>query len=454
MQIRAKLTFTYLFSTALLIGIAFLLIFYFSSQNERSDFRNQLYKKASTTANLLISVKEVDSTLLKIIDQNKRDIYSFENISIYDYNGKELYTNNDSLHFDDFVGDFPSVLDKLFRESYIELMANNMEIVGGVHSFKGEKYAFVAGAEDTNGALFLNGLKRTLFYVYFSILCITGFVGWVYAGRALKPIIKVMNEMDLITASNLNARLKNTGNKDEISRLITTFNDLLSRLQQSFNDQKSFVSYASHELNNPLASINTNIDVSLLNTRSSEEYAKTLKLIKDDILRLQDITGQLLLLSRINSESEVLSESNIRIDDLILEVKEQLKSKFPEADINISFHLPDQESDLLISGNKVLLRSVIYNLVENGIKYSTDRRVSVCLEVNKVPIIEISNHTNNLTEKDIKLIFEPFYRNNSSQTQKGYGLGLAIVRRIVDVNNFKLHVEVKDEVVKFTLMLG
>lgn len=454
MQIRAKLTFTFLFSTALLLGFAFLLIYYFSLQSQRTDFREQLYKKAATTANLLIGVKEVDSTLLKIIDQNKRDIYSFENISIFDEKGKELYTNNDSLHFNQFVPTFRQNLKRLYEDSFIEFYANDIEIVGGILEFKGDKYAFMAGARDASGLLFLKSLKRTLIYVYLSILCITSFVGWIYAGRALKPINRLINEMNKISASNLSERLKSPGNKDEIARLINTFNGLLARLQQSFNDQRSFISYASHELKNPLASINTQIDVTLLNVRNSDEYMSTLQFIKEDIHRLKEITDQLLLLSKITTESEQSNQQDIRVDELVIEIKNHLQLKYPEAKINLIFTLPESERKLIIQGNKVLVRSAIDNLVENGIKYSTDNTVNIELSADQAPVVEISNVSDALDQDELTRIFEPFYRSRSSRSQKGYGLGLAIVKRISETNNYHLSAQLTGNTVRFTLKLN
>ena len=452
MQIRTKITLTFIFTSGFLLFLAFVSIYFLCSKMQRNDFREQLYKKASTTANLLISVDEVDSTLLKIIDQNKRDIYSLENISIYAENGVELYTNNDTIHFSEVSPNFNKKLKRLFSEGNLSFSKNDVEYVGGIHFFHGKRFAFVAGAKNKDGLLFLDRLLKTLTYVYFSILCITGFAGWIYAGHTLRPIKELMDEMDEISISNLHTRLNSIENGDEISRLINTYNKLLARLQLAFEDQKSFISYASHELNNPLTSIHAQIDVSLIKTRSADEYELLLKQLKQDVIRLQDLTAQLLFLSKVTSESKNGNQQTFRIDELILNLKKQIKNKYLQCSVHVDFDLPEDHSKLCVVGNYEIISSALYNLIENGIKYSPNQTVIVKLSSTDLILIQIENFTVSMIESDLEKIFDPFYRMEKSRGQNGYGLGLSIVKKIATVNNYLLDVSLKEE--KITFVFG
>jgi len=452
MQLRAKLTLLYLALTAILMLIAFILIFYISKKGQSENFRDQLSRRASTSANLLLNVTEVDSTLLKIIDKNRKDIYSFENISIYSPEGHELYTNNDTLHFHSIIPDFKEFMNSLFSNKKNHITIGELEIVGGIHEYEGARFVYVASAVDSEGKLFLIALKRTLIFVYFSILCISGYIGWLYAGKSLKPIRKVMNELDKITATNLNDRLKLSNNNDEISRLIITFNELLERLNQSFNDQKSFISYASHELNNPLASIKTQIDVILLKDRSGQEYIEVLNSVKLDVQRLEDVSKQLLLLSRITSESEPIGIKNIRIDEFLLRIKNDLEAKFPNGKIYFSYNLPENMDDLNLKVNEILLNTVINNLLENGLKYSPNSEVRLTLAVLNGFNLQISNKTD-LKKDEVQQIFKPFYRVSKKDHPRGSGIGLAIVQRICEVCNYKITSDLEKDELVITLSL-
>ena len=117
MQIRIKLTLIYLSITGAILFVSFGLIYYFSLKREHEDFRYQLLRKARTSADLLLKVNEVDSSLLKIIDMNKSDLLISENISIYNKDGKELYTNNDSIHFNEMASDFDEIRNGVLNSS-------------------------------------------------------------------------------------------------------------------------------------------------------------------------------------------------------------------------------------------------------------------------------------------------------------------------------------------------
>jgi signal transduction histidine kinase len=228
---------------------------------------------------------------------------------------------------------------------------------------------------------------------------------------------------------------------------------LLTRLQIAFEDQKAFISYASHELNNPLTSIHTQIDVSLIKTRSADEYKLILKQLKQDIIRLQDLTSQLLFLSKVSAESKIGNQQTFRIDELLISLKDQIENKYSLCTINLEFDLPENQNKLCVVDNYEIIFSALYNLIENGVKYSTNQMVTVKLSTVDSILIHVENLTNLLHDEELVKFFEPFYRNENSRQQKGYGLGLSIVKKIAVVNNYFLDVSLKDGKITFTLGL-
>jgi signal transduction histidine kinase len=252
-----------------------------------------------------------------------------------------------------------------------------------------------------------------------------------------------MNQVDEISAANLSQRLtEKKGKKDEISRLIHTFNELLDRLEKAFQIQRAFISHASHELINPLTSISSQIEVSLLNSRSEKEYQIILHSILEDIQRLNAISHQLIKLSKFSNIQNKVGFKMIRFDEFIWQIRKEYLDKHPQSIIQLRIEqLPDEIERLEIYGNETLLQTCINNLIENGLKYSYDNKVELSIEFNKNHIVfEIVNNGEGINEKDMIHIFTPFYRTKQTEKIEGFGIGLSIVKSILDLHKVDIEV--------------
>jgi signal transduction histidine kinase len=178
-----------------------------------------------------------------------------------------------------------------------------------------------------------------------------------------------------------------------------------------------------------------------------------LKQLKQDIIRLQDLTSQLLFLSKVSAESKIGKLQTFRIDELLISLKDQIENKYSLCTIHLEFDLPENQNKLCVVDNYEIIFSALYNLIENGVKYSTNQMVTVKLSAIDSILIHIENLTNLLHDEELVKIFEPFYRNENSRLQKGYGLGLSIVKKIAVVNNYFLNVSLQDGKITFTLGL-
>jgi len=249
-------------------------------------------------------------------------------------------------------------------------------------------------------------------------------------------VSEIIEQVKNISARNIHERLTTGRQKDELAQLAATFNDLLARLEDAFNSQRSFVSHASHELRTPLTIMLGQLDVALLQKRTSDSYQDTIKETIDEVKKMRDLVNGLLELARLNSDTSQFSFQTLRVDDLLWQAREMVISHEPAYDIQIEFdEFPDEDSSLEIQGDVALLQTALMNLMENGCKYSENKQVKIKLHVQTNGIrIAFIDQGIGISENDLVHIFEPFYRAGITQNRKGYGVGLALTERII-----KLH---------------
>lgn len=432
MQIRTRLTLQFIVVVTLIIFFGFGIIYYSSSTYRRDEFYQRLENKAKTSAEIFASVQQIDSSMQRKLDRTEKDKLPFENISIYNDKNRLIYTNNDSVDFD--------VSDKLFEEirrtGGKKFIQNNFEIVGTTYKGPEDHFVVFAGAVDRFGLTKLKNLRRTLFFLFLGIISVVALSGWIYAGRALKPLSEVIREVQNMNVDRLDTRLKQSVNQDEIGYLIITFNTLLDRLERAFQLQKLFVSGASHELKNPLTSITSQLQVSLLNERTVPEYKASIASVLEDIKNLNRTTHDLMEYARLNYENEI-QLTELRIDDLLWFCMEYFNKTQKQYRVNLHFgNMPEDENKLIVKGNEALLKIAFINLVDNACKFSTDNTCNVYFLFgdDSAITLKFSDRGIGLTEEESMLVFEPFYRANSTSETKGNGIGLALTRKIVQLH--------------------
>jgi signal transduction histidine kinase len=416
------------------------LIYYFSAQYRENNFYSRLKSKAINTVKLLIDVKEVDSTLLKLIDKNK-SISNDGNISIFDsINNKEIYRSNESIDLKLSVAD----LINFEIKDTVKYKKDDREIIAIDYSsvINHNNYIVVASGVDINGLKALRNLRFILIIGLIGGVIIAFFTGRVYAGRALTPISRVVKEVNNITTSKLNYRLDTGNGTDEIATLAATFNKMLERIESGFNVQKMFVSNASHEFRTPLSLMLGEIELSLNKERTNKEYTEILKSIEDDLKRLNDLSEGLLGLTQAYLDASTFHFGTLRVDELLLQSRAYLLKRKPEYKVNIEFvNLPEDEALISVLGNEQLLITAFTNLMNNACKFSDDNKVNVILNtaVHSVQI-EFKDTGIGIPENEIANIFEPFYRGSNIMKRKGNGLGLSLVKKITELHKGSIQV--------------
>jgi signal transduction histidine kinase len=301
----------------------------------------------------------------------------------------------------------------------------------------------LAEAIDSDGRTRLMILRKLLSLLFVVLVAIVGWAGWFYSGRALAPIKKVMSEVERISTVNLSHRLQESKNPDEIGKLVIIFNHLLSRIDNAFTLQKTFVSNVSHELKNPLTKITSQLEVTLFKDRLATEYKETIQSVLEDIKELNHLSNSLLDLASLSQPEVSISTTKVRIDEILWEIRDIVQSINPAYKVN--FHtvsMPLNEADLYLQANSHLLKIAIQNLIENACKFSDDNVATVSLFCSPTELeIRIFDKGPGIEPTELQNIFQPFYRSNKTSQVKGHGIGLSLSQRIIDLHNGAIEIE-------------
>lgn len=266
--------------------------------------------------------------------------------------------------------------------------------------------------------------------------------------KTLTPLQKLTSEVSQIQAQNLSTQLAVPNSKDEIAQLTSSFNEMLTRLDNAFSTQKQFSANAAHELRTPLAVLQTNLEVfEKKQEPEMVEYRQLFTMIKEQTARLSQLVGTLLDMTNLKS---VPRTDQVTLEELVDEVFCDLDPVAEKAGISIHFddsssqdwhtdvHTPDasvlNNNIRNITGSYVLLYRAVYNLVENAIKYNRPNgSVTVSVkEKNGQAMILVKDTGIGISPENQKKIFDPFFRVDKSRSRAmgGAGLGLALVDSI------------------------
>jgi signal transduction histidine kinase len=279
-------------------------------------------------------------------------------------------------------------------------------------------------------------------YTYFIISILFIYLaGILFTRKAFEPVSEMIGEAKKITATNLDLRLSANGNKDELSELANTFNEMLDRLENSFEAQKNFVSNISHELRTPLAAIIAELELAANRDRKIDEYKIVIQNSLNDARKLVRLSNSLLDLAKASYDPSEISFKLVRIDEVLLDARQQVQQTNGNYKIDIHFENDfDNESQITVNGNEYLLKVAFANLIENGCKFSNNNRCSVSISVNpqsamgnlSCPInLEFKDTGIGISEADLLNIFNPFFRGENKDFSEGNGIGLSLTQRII-----------------------
>lgn len=280
-------------------------------------------------------------------------------------------------------------------------------------------------------------IKSSLTMLFFIIGGST--LTYVIAGRALKPLETLNNQINDMKISNLDVTLPIPKTNDEIAEITRSFNQMNVQINAAFKSQKRFGTNAAHELKTPLTVLQTKVDVFKKHrTHSIEEYEALITVFENQIHRLRDVVDSLLHMS--NSEYK-LEVTQINLSTLFNEIITDLSPISENKEINITLNA----DDITLNGDVDLLYRAFYNLIENAIKYNKSGgyvSISINKTINNQINIKIIDNGYGIPNDLKDIIFEPFYRidESRSRSEGGSGLGLALTKEIISRHGGKITV--------------
>lgn len=289
----------------------------------------------------------------------------------------------------------------------------------------------------------LNDFIRLMLIALPIAILIAGFGGYFLTGKFLSPIDEMTSKARKIGEENLKERLPVINPDDELGSLARAFNEMLERIERSFERLKQFTSDAAHELRTPLTAIRSIGEVGLQNYKDAKHYREIIGSMLEENRRLTHLVDNLLFLSRADSKTLDEHLSPVELKSLINETVEFIHVLAEEKNQTISI---EAESEIHVQADAALIKQALLNLLDNAIKYSHERSkiiVKVNLDKNNSPFVEVLDNGPGISEEHLERIFERFYRIDKGRSREmgGSGLGLAIARWAVTAQGGKLTVE-------------
>lgn len=437
MKVGSKIALFYTLVSVLTTVIIIAVFYIFSTQYINRLYASYLREKAYLTAQKHWEKDEVDEQSYQII-QRKYDELLPE--------AHEILLNMDSL------SEVRDTLNKYLTQQQQTLLIAGKDSIPFSFKYKDQLGAALYYPDNEGNFIVLvmsrnaygteiqeHLLLLSIFLVLFSSILIY-FIGKIYSGRILVPLQHILKELKKIRANSLNRRLKKTGNNDELEEIIVTLNSMLDRLDSAFKAEKSFVSHASHELNNPITAIQGECEISLLKERSTGEYVEALQRISSESKRLSNLIRHLLFLSRQDEELLKNNMEEIPLQDMLTDLT--------TGTARIRLHMQESGTQATVQANPYLLKIALKNIIDNACKYS-EKEVDITLSrINQQVVIEIEDRGIGIPQEEIEHIFQSFYRGSNTHDYAGQGIGLSLTMKIISAYNGKL--EISSEIEKGT----
>lgn len=434
-RMRIALWFT---ATVFLILVIMGGVLYYHSYNTRlRSVKTRLLTRANNIASFFKQSDVFNSQLIQRIDTSTAASARDKEVQVYDRDNRKVYAYSDRKKEALLIDH--AFLQRVRDESYIFFTRGRKEAIA-IFDPQSD-IVIISATVDEQGKNFLFQLRITLWLSLIGGAIITLIGGYLFAGRLLRPIKAIADEVNEISAKSLAHRIPTGAAKDEWHYLSSTLNQLLNRLQHAIDMHRRFISHASHELSAPLASMCSQLEISLQRSRVEGEYRNVMLLVHRDALHLSKLTQTLLEFAKTSGSESGLEIQPVRVDEVLLRLTAEL-SRGGEYEVLLEFeNLPEEEELLLVFGNEELLFTSVKNIVVNACKYSPDKRAFVRLSVNSDISIEVIDNGLGISSAELEHIFQPFFRGEQAGSVPGFGLGLSLSQKIIKLHKGKILIE-------------
>ncbi|MEG0680279.1 MAG: ATP-binding protein [Eubacterium sp.] len=463
MKIYTRIVLFFVLAFSVLLVISFIMVFYFSQQIVLNENRSNLIKFNSYIINV---IKENESAILELPVEERLNFISakiYPNIkdnTLISYkisdNHNNVYLSSDSV--DELLkqDNFKEYNIDIFK-LHISNPADNEENVN-VDSFRYNKneYYYLGSSYfvSDNYTLFIQVVKNlndsfvymtALFIIQIAIsaICLVAiiFLGIYGTKQSLKPLIKIAETAKNITENNLNTRIAETGNNDELDQLIKSLNQMIGQLESAFDAQKQFVSDASHELRIPLTVMQGYSDIlSSWGKTNPELLDESIESINEEIKNMKKLVEELLLITRLENNYFLQNFKSVNVSKLF----EKTYHEFIMIDSGHHFVL-DTNQNCIVNGSEALILLALRSLIDNSVKYTkTGGTISLtCIKTNDHVILSVTDTGIGIPENDLSNVTRRFFRVDDDRSREtgGTGLGLSIIDSIVKLHRGTLKIK-------------
>lgn len=410
-SLKKQILFIFAITSFFILLIFGFLFYYFFYDNIISLAKQNLSIQAKQIKNSLhdTEFRDIHSTYAFAIIKNNEILYKSKN---FDFNGKFDFENN---------------------QFYLLGLEDD-----AIYSLKSDDLFILTYQKHIN-----EPLEQTLHIIiileivlYFILLFLVSRI----LNKIFNPINQISSNIKILSIENFTTFLPTSNNKNEISILIDTFNDMVSRLKDGVVKIQRFNSDVSHELKSPLTIINANIDLALKNTQSEQFYINTLKKIQTQSNNILQIVQNLLLLTRVKNTQK---HTKCDLNNILLTAIDNLTSFANEQQITLQINEFEKS---IKNSNEYLIYAIFFNIIENAIKYSHKNTKVLISLYNKQKIhFIVKDQGIGIDESEIKNITDRFYRVDKSRNKNisGFGLGLSIVENSVKLLDGELKISSK-----------
>jgi signal transduction histidine kinase len=308
---------------------------------------------------------------------------------------------------------------------------------------RGNKYLIQVGSVQEP---IMQLLKNWLYSMAVSIpviLLLTSFVGRMLANRILEPVQEITHMARRITLQDLSGRIKAKNFDVEMGSLVEAFNDMIARLEKSFKHIEEFSYHVAHELKTPLTIIKGESELLLRKDRTKEEYQRAMRITIEETERVLKTIEDLLLLTKLDYQPDVFKFEQFDYVEFAKEVYEQTKIVAAKRSIRVMLKLDETQHSVMVRGDKLHLRRLFLNIMDNAIKFSPERG-TIEITITQIPkkvVTSIKDSGPGIPQGELQKIFERFYRADNATV--GNGLGLNISQTIAQIHEGEITVDSK-----------
>ncbi|TVR78258.1 MAG: sensor histidine kinase [Chitinophagaceae bacterium] len=443
MKIRNKILVYFSTTVIVLTAISFTIIYFLFSDYREEEFLQQQNERIITTLQLLTEVKQDDEDIQETMDI--LTVYDFYDEKLLIFNEKKelIYISKEDIP----SPDIENILSQLSPQNeWYKSKEGKYDIIG-THTVKnGKSYYAISKAYDDFGFTKMFFLRNVLAGIFLFIVITVIFVSQFLSNKLSKPITALTEELNNYEPGSEPSKLILETSSYEIRQLTERFNELLKRTNEAFSFQKHTIHHISHQLKTPIAVIVSELEKIM----QSDTIEDARPAIQNQIIKaksLGNIIHVLLEISKIESGQEIQMQK-VRVDEIIFDVIEELNIIFPDFRFEINYIPEDfNESKLLLNLNQILIRQAFQNLLYNCTTYSNNAKAEIkidCLSESELKI-QIINQGSPISEEEEKLLFNYFFRGKNSKDKTGFGLGLVLTRKIMELNKASISYHNPDE---------